>query len=150
MMANKRGGKAPKRKGSGYEREIVKQAQLVGLPANRMPLSGACVGYENDVKIGNIVIEAKRRSKPISKTLDDILNESIRRGGSAVVTRSDNGESRVYMNLDLFLGMYNIAWSLGEYHSRYTLNEFTAIHEEVKPNLEERLDGFIEAVRNDP
>ena len=39
------------RKGSRYERELVRLVQEAGLPAHRVPLSGAMNGYDDDVVV---------------------------------------------------------------------------------------------------
>lgn len=97
------GGRSPKAKGSGYEREVVNDAQEAGLYARRVPLSGAMQEYPNDVQIGEYTYELKRRKKPISGKLETLLEEAMRKGGAGVITRADDGKSRVYIPLSIFL-----------------------------------------------
>ena len=42
--------RGPRRKGSSAEREIVKLLREAGIPAKRVPLSGAAEGFRGDVK----------------------------------------------------------------------------------------------------
>jgi hypothetical protein len=97
------GGRSPKTKGSGYEREVVALAQEVGLYARRVPLSGAMQEYPNDVQIGDYTYELKRRKKPISGKLEALLEEAVSKGGIGVITRADQGSSRVYLPLATYL-----------------------------------------------
>jgi len=97
------GGRSPKNKGSGYEREVVSEAQEAGFCARRVPLSGAMSEYPNDVQIGNHTYELKRRKKPISGKLEKLLEETVSKGGVGVISRADNGKSRVYLGLSTFL-----------------------------------------------
>lgn len=97
------GGRSPKIKGSGYEREVVNDAQEAGIYARRVPLSGAMQEYPNDVQIGDYTYELKRRKKPISGKLESLLQEAMRKGGAGVIVRADHGISRVYLPLKMFL-----------------------------------------------
>jgi hypothetical protein len=55
-------GKRSKSKGSSYEREFVQRVQDAGLPARRVPLSGAMAGYKDDVVVcDDFRIECKFR-----------------------------------------------------------------------------------------
>lgn len=52
-----------RRKGSRVEREIVAEHVRVGIPAKRVPLSGAAPGYKGDIQIGQwVVCEVKARA----------------------------------------------------------------------------------------
>ena len=44
----------PRRKGSNAERELVKLLREAGIPAKRVPLSGAAEGYPGDVKYTDV------------------------------------------------------------------------------------------------
>jgi Holliday junction resolvase len=66
-QAKKRGGRAPKAKGSRFERAIVRQHQDHGFGAERVPLSGAAGGsYSGDLTVPilgrDLVVEAKARA----------------------------------------------------------------------------------------
>jgi hypothetical protein len=51
-----------KQKGSRYEREFCERVQAYGLPAERVPLSGAMAGYPDDVVVCDSVrVECKYR-----------------------------------------------------------------------------------------
>ncbi len=58
------GGRSSKRKGSTYEREFVRLTQDAGLPAHRVPLSGAMGGrFTDDVVVADEWrVECKYRS----------------------------------------------------------------------------------------
>jgi len=45
------GGRSPRRKGSGFEREVVNLFQSLGIAAERVPLSGAVKGgnFDRDI-----------------------------------------------------------------------------------------------------
>ena len=56
--------KRSKAKGSHYEREFVAKIDELGLPAMRVPLSGAMEGYKDDVVIADVVrAECKYRKE---------------------------------------------------------------------------------------
>lgn len=55
-------GNSAKRKGDRIEREIVHLHQAMGVPAQRVPLSGAAGGrFSGDVWIGDLIAEVKCR-----------------------------------------------------------------------------------------
>ena len=47
VQPRRRGGRSPKRKGSGFEREVVAFLQELGLAAERVPLSAFRKAAEN-------------------------------------------------------------------------------------------------------
>ena len=56
-----------KRKGSGYELEVVRDHLALGVQASKMPLSGALGGkYSGDVQVAGLIGECKRRRKGFS------------------------------------------------------------------------------------
>ena len=60
-------GKAPKRKGDGYEREVVRAHIALGVDAFKTPLSGALGGrYAGDIQLAGMKAECKRRRKNFS------------------------------------------------------------------------------------
>ena len=78
-----------KRKGNFYEREIVKQAQAMGLNSERAYASnGKSLGLSEkvDVVVNGVSIQAKRR-KVIAKYIN------IPKDVDMVVIRQDGGES---------------------------------------------------------
>lgn len=56
-------GMKSRRKGAGFEREVVEFHRQAGLPAERIPLSGAVKGsFAGDVRLGPWLSECKRRA----------------------------------------------------------------------------------------
>lgn len=52
-----------RQKGSRVERELVAKHVEVGIPAKRVPLSGAMAGYKGDIRVGEeLVAEVKARA----------------------------------------------------------------------------------------
>ena len=80
-----------KRKGSGYELEVVRAHQELGVQASKQPLSGALGGkYAGDVQIAGLICECKRRRKGFT-TLYKALEQG---GGSdALFVRDENQET---------------------------------------------------------
>jgi len=88
------GGSASKRKGNGYERELVKQAEASGLEAKRAWGSdGRSMGMHEEVDclIANQKVQAKRR-KSIAKFLKPTEHVDV------VVFREDGGTSLVLID----------------------------------------------------
>jgi hypothetical protein len=96
------GGRAPKRKGSGFEREVVALLQELGLAAERVPLSGAVKTSRFDHDISCPVrgkdrrLECKRRARAFG-TVDVMLGSNF-----AVVVRDDRSRPLVVMTLAAF------------------------------------------------
>ncbi len=91
-------GRAPRRKGDGFEREVVKLLQEAGLAAERIALSGSAGGsFAGDVSCPvrglNRKLECKRRARAFG-TLYGFLN-----GSYATVIRDDR-EPMVVMKLE--------------------------------------------------
>ncbi len=101
------GGKAPKIKGTGYEREIVNYAQKRGIFAHRIPLSGAVEGFKGDIILSDTYWECKRwKSAP--KKLVKILEKADQDKCEGLIMRADRqplGESFVVMSLDKLLDL---------------------------------------------
>ena len=55
-----------KRKGSGFELEVVRDHQALGIEARKTPLSGALPSYPGDIQIAGLIGECKRRRKGFS------------------------------------------------------------------------------------
>jgi Holliday junction resolvase len=84
-----------KRKGSGYELEIVKAHQALGIEATKTPLSGALGGkYAGDVQIAGYICECKRRRKNFTT-----LYKAVHQGSGAdiVFVRDDTQETLVVL-----------------------------------------------------
>lgn len=71
------GGRSSKVKGAGFEREVVGLLRALGVPAERVPLSGAAKGsYAADIRLGPGLAysgEAKRRARgftPVYEALE--------------------------------------------------------------------------------
>lgn len=57
-------GMKSRRKGAGFEREVVAFHRDRGMPAERIPLSGAAKGsFAGDLRLGPWVAECKRRAR---------------------------------------------------------------------------------------
>jgi len=93
-----------KRKGNGFEREIVNRAIDAGLEAKRAYASnGESLGLHAEVDVlieKKIKVQAKRRKK-IAAHL--IPSEHV----DCVITRQDHGETLVIMRLDDWLELLN-------------------------------------------
>jgi len=97
-----------KRKGNGFERELVKFATESGIKAERAYASnGKALGCAEsvDVLIGTWKVQAKRR-----KTLPEYLQ--ISDGCDCIAFRQDNGEPMVLITLwqllDIIKGAENV------------------------------------------
>lgn len=93
---------AAKRKGSGFEREVVEALKAAGVSAKRVPLSGAMANYKGDVivelnHIGyELVMECKRRRAGF-KTLYGWLGSN-----DLLAFRDDKRETLITMRLTTF------------------------------------------------
>lgn len=91
-----------KRKGDGFEREVVATLQEHGIAAEKIPLSGAVKGgsFEGDINCPvqgeDWKLECKRRRSGF-KTLYGFLGEN-----QAVVVRDDHCDALVVLRLDRF------------------------------------------------
>jgi Holliday junction resolvase len=92
-------------KGSGFEREVVAALRDGGLPAKRVPLSGAVEFYEGDVIVclngKDHIIECKRR-KAGFKTLYGWLGKN-----DFLAFRDDKCEPLILMRLSDFTALLN-------------------------------------------
>jgi hypothetical protein len=92
-----------KRKGSGYEREIVRDAQEAGIMAERVPLSGAVKGgsFEQDVQMPvrgiDRKFECKRRCSGFKQHYRWI------EGAYGVIYRDNHEPSLVVLRYEDFL-----------------------------------------------
>jgi|SRR5215831_4886623 len=91
-----------KRKGAGFEREVVAYLQEAGIAAVKVPLSGAVkVGFfDCDVLVPvrgvEVRLECKRRARAFA-TIDGMLG-----GNYALACRDDRSRPLVVMTLDTF------------------------------------------------
>jgi Holliday junction resolvase len=94
---------ASKRKGNGFEREIVNLLQAAGIQANRVPLSGAVSGYEGDLRItvGGLErrAECKRRRRAFG-TLTAMLGNN-----DFLFVRDDHCEPLVALSIETFCAL---------------------------------------------
>jgi Holliday junction resolvase len=98
----RRGGRSPRRKGNGFEREVVAALQELGLAAERVPLSGSVKGGKFDHDISCPVrgvdrrLECKRRTRAFAR-IDTMLA-----GNFALIVRDDRSRPLVVMTLTTF------------------------------------------------
>jgi len=87
-------GSRSKRKGSGYELEVVKAHQALGVDAFKTPLSGALGGrYRGDVQVAGLIGECKRRAKGFT-SLYSALDQQ---GADVMFARDDQRETLVVL-----------------------------------------------------
>ena len=83
-----------KRKGSGYELEIVRAHEALGIEAIKTPLSGALGGkYSGDVQVAGLIGECKRRRKGYS-SLYNALEQGT--GSDIMIARDAHRDARGY------------------------------------------------------
>ncbi len=95
-------GRAAKRKGAAFEREVVALLQEHGIAAEKIPLSGAVKGgsFEGDVDCPVRGVDRKlecKRWKGGFKTINKFLE-----GNYALVTRDDHSEALITLRLKDF------------------------------------------------
>ena len=93
-------GKSERRKGNRVEREIVRMLNGAGIPARRVPLSGACEGFEGDIVIGDgYKAEVKaRKSGEGFKQIDAWLGAK-----DFLFLKRDRGTPTVVMPWEMFV-----------------------------------------------
>jgi Holliday junction resolvase len=99
-QAKKRGGRAPKAKGSRFERAVVRLLQDHGLGAECVPLSGAAGGsYLGDLTVPvlgrDLVVEAKARARGFSQIYSWLQDRDV------LVLRADRHDAIVILPLKL-------------------------------------------------
>ena len=96
------GGKGAKVKGASFEREVVNWHLEKGVPAERIPLSGAVKGnYSGDLKIGPeqaLLAECKRRARAW-QDLYDALDQD---GSDMLFIRKDRERTLVVLPLETY------------------------------------------------
>lgn len=96
-------GRLSRDKGNGYERELVNRAKEYGLPAQRVPLSGATTYAKGDIEITPQfadrpwVGECKRRAAL------PVWIKAALGGNDFLAMRADRDETLVVLRLDTFL-----------------------------------------------
>jgi len=98
------GGKASRDKGNRTERNLVNWLNENGIPAERVPLSGACRGsFGGDILLKDTghKIEVKCRANGF-KTLYDWLD-----GNDFLIVKADRKPSLVVMDMEKFKEFYN-------------------------------------------
>jgi len=87
-------GSRSKRKGSGYELEVVRAHQALGVDAFKTPLSGALGGrYRGDVQVAGLIGECKRRARGFG-SLYDALDQQ---GADVMFARDDKRDTLVVL-----------------------------------------------------
>ena len=84
-----------KAKGSGFELEIVRKHQKLGIQAEKMPLSGALGGkYSGDIQVAGLIGECKRRKRGFT-----LLYNALAQGGGSdmLFIRDDRAEPLVVL-----------------------------------------------------
>ena len=96
------GGRGAKVKGSTFEREVVNWHRDLGVPAERVPLSGALKGdYSSDVLIGAqkaLTAECKRRARAY-KDLYDALDQD---DSDMLFVRADRKPTLVVLRMETY------------------------------------------------
>ncbi len=96
------GGKGARVKGASFEREVVNWHLEKGVPAERIPLSGAVKGnYSGDLKIGPeqaLLAECKRRARAW-QDLYDALDQD---GSDMLFIRKDRERTLVVLPLETY------------------------------------------------
>lgn len=94
-------GKAPRQKGTRFERELVEALRSVGLDALRVPLSGAQQGFNGDVILntssGQDKFECKVRRSGFRQVYEYLT------GVTYLAFKQDRNEPLVAMRLSTFL-----------------------------------------------
>jgi len=78
---------AAKRKGTGFETEVVNRHRALGIDAFRIPLSGAMERYPGDIQLAGMIAECKRRKKNFTS----LYNALDQGGGSDLMFCRDDG-----------------------------------------------------------
>ena len=95
-------GRGSKVKGSAFEREVVNYHRELGVPAERVPLSGALKGdYASDVLIGEakaLRAECKRRARAYKDLYDALAQDD----SDMLFIRADRKPTLVVLPLDTY------------------------------------------------
>ena len=102
MTDRKKMGKANRRKGGSVERKLVNEHKDAGIPALRVPLSGAAQGFKGDIRIAeSLVAEVKSRKGGTGfKTIEGWLE-----GNDLLFLHRDRRKPLVVMEWPLYLEM---------------------------------------------
>jgi len=109
------GGKASRDKGAAFEREIVNWHKQRGVPAERIPLSGAMKGnYKGDIRLGptlGMLAECKRRARAY-KDLYAALDQD---DSDMLFVRADRERTLVVLPLETYEAILDwLDWTKGE------------------------------------
>lgn len=98
------GGKAARRKGDKFEREIVALFQTHGIAAERVPLSGAAGGsFSGDVTVPILGIDRRLEAKIRRHGFSQIRRWLA--GNYAVVYRADRDDALITLRLEDFAAL---------------------------------------------
>lgn len=95
-------GKRSRRKGSQFERDLVNWHKERGIPAKRVPLSGAAEGFKGDIVIGpeyKLQAECKLRG---NTGFNSIYNWLEKENNDLLFIRQDRKPSLVVMPIELY------------------------------------------------
>jgi hypothetical protein len=99
-------GKAPRQKGDRFERWCVNALQAMGVPAKRVPLSGAAqragAEYQHDLRVvvlgESLAVECKERAAPFL----GMFYRWFAPGPRYLFVKATRGDTLVVMKLDEF------------------------------------------------
>jgi len=89
-----------KRKGAGFELEVVKWHKDRGYDSEKQPLSGALGGkFSGDVRVEGMISECKRRKKSFTSLYDALAQGG---GNDLLFVRDDGKEMLVVMPAETY------------------------------------------------
>ena len=100
-------GKAPRQKGDRFERECVKRLNELGVPAERVPLSGSAGGRHTDDLVVEVCgteerVECKTRARAWSDLFGWLKAEHHAKPPFCLFIKADRTDTLVVMSLDQF------------------------------------------------
>lgn len=96
-------GRSAKRKGSRVEREIVKLHLDAGIPAMRVPLSGAMPGFKGDVLIGDGRKRLRAEVKARKGGAGFVTLEKWKGSNDVLILKRDREEPMVVLGWSLYI-----------------------------------------------
>lgn len=103
-------GMKSRRKGARYENEVIHDLNVLGIDAERVPLSGAAKGsYASDIRFGPALGwtgECKRFADGLTK----LYHAMDQDGADVVFARADRRETVVCMSLETFRALAFDQW----------------------------------------
>jgi hypothetical protein len=98
-------------KGDRFERECVNRLKDLGLPAERVPLSGAVGGsFTDDIIVSGHQVECKTRARAWSDLFGWLNPKHHERPPYALFIKADRTDTLVVMTLDTFADMLKGCW----------------------------------------